>query len=208
MLTYRIVSPPEKRLENPSFSDHFKLVSSSANYWIVFSVPLIIGACICLLIVLKAYPVKKSMLELLALYVTSGFSLLCFVRFALVKDKFFLWASGMMLVLFVREIHPPGSSGGVYVGLLALLYIAHKNPQIFNAYMRSKTLVTMLGVGFFTYFISVTTDQRWWKFIPGEKVVQSSLEESMELLGHVVIGSALLFAARARSGDEPVLDKD
>jgi len=82
----------------------------------------------------------------------------------------------MMLVLFVREVHPPGSSEGVYLGLLALFYIAHRNHQIFVDYFRGKYLVTLLGVGFFTYFISVTTDQRWWRFIPGEKMVYTTVD--------------------------------
>jgi hypothetical protein len=106
-----------------------------------------------------------------------------------------------MLVLFVREIHPPGSSGGVYLGMLALFYIAHKNHNMFVDYFRNKTLVTTLGVGFFTYFISVTTDQRWWKFVPGEKLVHSTMEESMEVVGHLFVGCALLLATKLRSED-------
>ena len=104
----------------------------------------------------------------------------------------------MMLVLWIREIHPPGSSGGVYLGLLALFYIAHKNHHLFAGYIINKRLVTMLGTGVFTYFISVTTDQRWWKFVPAEKIFQPRLEESMELVGHILVGSALLFASSGR----------
>jgi hypothetical protein len=62
--------------------------------------------------------------------------------------------------------------------------------------MRSKRLVTLLGTGFFTYFLAVTTDQRFWKFFPAEKIFHTTLEESLELLGHIIIGCALLFATR------------
>ena len=53
-----------------------------------------------------------------------------------------------------------------------------------------------LGTGFFTYFLAVTTDQRFWKFIPAEKIFHTTLEESLELIGHVILGGALFFATR------------
>ena len=185
-------------MENPKLSYQWKLISASANYWFVFCVPLIITVCIVQMILHQVYPFDKYQLEEVALLVTSGFCLMCFSRFIYNKDKFFLWATAMMLVLWIREIHPPGSSGGVYLGLLALFYIAHKNHHLFAGYIVNKRLVTMLGAGFFTYFISVTTDQRWWKFVPAEKIFQTRLEESMELLGHILVGSALLFASARR----------
>jgi hypothetical protein len=183
-------------MENPDFSQQLKLVSMSANYWLVFCAPLIIAGTIITLILHQVYPFDKYLLEDVALVVTAGFCLLCLSRFLYGKDKFFLWAAGMMLVLFVREVHPPGSSGGVYLGLLALFYIAYKKHHLFADSICSKLLVTFLGTGFFTYFIAVTTDQRFWKFVPAEKIFHTTLEESLELLGHIIIGSALLFATR------------
>jgi len=186
-------------LENPSLSQQLKLVSTSANYWLIFCVPLVIAGLIIQLILHQVYPFDKYLLEDVALLVTSGFCLLCFSRFIYSKEKFFLWATGMMLVLFVREIHPPGSSEGVYLGLLALFYVAYKKHHLFAHYFRSKRLVTLLGTGFFSYFIAVTTDQRFWKFVPAEKIFHTTLEESLELLGHILIGCALLFASRKYS---------
>ena len=182
----------------PKLSYQWKLISASANYWLVFCIPLIIAFCIVQLILHEVYPFDKYQLEEVALIVTAGFSLMCFSRFIYNKDKFFLWAAAMMLVLWIREIHPPGSSGGVYLGLLALFYIAHKNHHLFAGYIINRRVVTMLGTGFFTYFISVTTDQRWWKFLPAEKIFHTRLEESMELVGHILVGSALLFASSRR----------
>lgn len=183
-------------MENPDLSEQLKLVSTSANYWLIFCVPLVIAGLIIQLILHQIYPFDKYLLEDVALLVTSGFCLLCFSRFIYGKEKFFLWATGMMLVLFIREIHPPGSSGGVYLGLLALFYVAYKKHHLFAHYLRSKRLVTLLGTGFFTYFLAVTTDQRFWKFVPAEKIFHTTLEESLELLGHILIGCALLFATR------------
>jgi hypothetical protein len=193
-------------MENPVFSQQLKLVSTSANYWLIFSVPLVIAVCITQLILYQIYPLDKYVLEDAALLVTAGFCLLCFSRFIYNKDKFFLWASGMMLVLFVREVHPPGSSAGVYLGLLALFYIAYKKHYLFAAYIRSNYLVTVLGIGFFAYFLTVTTDQRFWKFIPAEKIFHTRLEESLELLGHILIGCALLFASRKASTNDQAIN--
>ena len=183
-------------MENSSLSQQLRLLSQSANYWLIFCVPLIIAGCITQLILYQIYPFDKYMLEDVALIVTAGFCLMCFSRFIYSKEKFFLWAAGMMLVLFIREVHPPGSSGGVYLGLLGLFYIAHKKHHLFTDFFRSKRLVTLLGTGFFTYFLAVTTDQRFWKFIPAEKIFHTTLEESLELFGHIFIGCALLFATR------------
>ena len=120
-------------MNNPTLSHQWTIISASANFWLVFCTPLIIAFCIVQLILHKVYPFDKYQLEEVALLVTSGFCLMCFSRFIYNKDKFFLWAAAMMLVLWIREIHPPGSSGGVYLGLLALFYIAHKNHHLFAA---------------------------------------------------------------------------
>ena len=202
-------------MANPSFWQQWKLVSTSANYWIIFFLPLIIAGCLIGLIMNQIYPydinllvtnndvlITKNVLEEAALHVTSGFCFMCLLRFLYSKDKFFLWASGMMMVLFFRELHPPISSIGVYVLLVWLFYIAYKNHHIFAGYIRSKYLVTLLGVGFFTYFLSVTTDERVWRDwipIPGEQIFHTKLEETLELLGHIVIGCALLFATKKAS---------
>lgn len=199
-------------MENPSFSEQWKLVSASANYWIVFLPPLIISVFIIWLILNQIYPYDKNLfisnddvlatknvLEELALYVTSGFCFLCLLRYLYSRDKFFLWASSMMMVLFFRELHPPISSIGVYLLLLWLFHIAYKKHYLFADYIRSKYLVTLLGIGFFTYFLSVTTDERVWRDwipIPGEQIFHTKLEESLELIGHIVIGCALLIATK------------
>jgi hypothetical protein len=69
---------------------------------------------------------------------------------------------------------------------------------LFAGYIINKRLVTMPGTGVFTYFISVTTDQRWWKFVSAEKISHTPLEEPMELVGHIIVGIALLFASSKR----------
>lgn len=189
-------------MENPSFIQQWKLVSASANFWIVFILPLVMTGFIIWLIMNYIYPydttqlIVKNTFEELALHATSGFCFLCLLRFLYSKDKFSLWASGMMMILFIREIHPPISSAGVYIGLLALFYVAYRKHHIFGDYMKSRYLVTLLGIGFFTYVLAVTTDERVWGFVPGERIFHTKLEETLELLGHISIGCALLFATK------------
>lgn len=189
-------------MENPGFLQQFKMVCRSANFWIIFVLPLIASGFIIWLSLEYIYPYDrpqlyvKNAMEEVALHVTSGLCFLCLLRFLYSKDKFFLWASAMMMIFHVREIHPPNATLAAYLGLLWLFYYAYKNHHLFAGYIRSKYLVTLLGVGFFTYVLSVTTDERVWRFVPGEYIFHTKLEETLEVLGHLVIGCALLFATK------------
>lgn len=192
-------------MENPSFSQQWKLVSASANYWLIFVPPLLFSGFIIWLVMNNIYPydreeiIVKNAWEEIALHVTSAFCFMCLLRFLYSKDKFFLWASGMMMVFHIREIHPPNANLFAYLVLLWLFYYAYKNHHLFAGYIRSKYLVTLLGVGFFTYVLAVSADERVWKDwipIPGEHIFEVKLEETLEVLGHIAIGCALLFATK------------
>ena len=196
-------------MDNPSFAQQWKLVSTSANYWIIFIPPLVISVSIIWLTLNHIHPYDKSVLatknvlEEAALHVTSGFCFLCLLRFLYSKEKFSLWAFWMMMLLFIREIHPPIADYSTYISLLWLFYFAYKNHHIFAGYLRSRYLVTLLGVGFFTYVLAVTTDERVLMRdlvpIPGEGKFHTKLEETLELIGHIAIGCALLFATKKTS---------
>jgi hypothetical protein len=101
-----------------------------------------------------------------------------------------------MMVILIREIHPPIMDYGIYIGLLWLFYLAYRKHHLVADYVRSRYLVTLLGAGFFTYVIAVTTDERVWMFIPGERIFHTKMEETMEVLGHISIGCALLFVTK------------
>lgn len=199
-------------MENPSFAQQWKLASTAANYWIIFIPPLLFSGFIIWLSLNEIYPyespqlIVKNALEEIALHVTSGFCFLCLLRFLYSKDKFFLWSSGLMMLLFIREIHPPIADYGVYIGLLWFFYFAYKRHHIVADYIQSKYVVTLLGAGFFTYVLAVTTDERVWNFVPGEYIFHTKLEESLEVLGHVFIGCALLFATKTTAGKNRVID--
>lgn len=192
-------------MENPSFSQQWKLVSALANYWIIFIPPLLFSGFIIWLILNNIYPydreviIVKNALEEIALDLTLAFCFLCLLRFLYSKEKFFLWASGMMMIIVIREIHPPNANIVAYFGLLWFFYYAYKNHHLFADYLHSKYLVTLLGLGFFSYVLAVATDERVWVFwipIPGEDIFHVKLEETLEVLGHIAIGCALLFATK------------
>lgn len=170
-----------------------KLILPLVNYFLVVSLPLLIALCIIILILSQNYPFYKPFLELSALYITAAYCVACLLRFYIKKEKFFIWASVFMFILFIREVHPPGSSAGVYIGVFVLLYYAFNRYELFKDYLQNRYLINFLGIGFFTYFLAVTTDQRYWRFIPGEEVFHVPLEESLEVFGHMFIGSGLLF---------------
>lgn len=192
-------------MENPSFSQQLKLVSASANYWIIFSLPLLFSGFIIWLTLDRIYPydrdpiIAKNALEEWSLYVTGAFCFMCLLRFLLSKEKFFLWASGLTMLLHFREFHPPNANVVTYFGLIWFFYYAYKNHHFFADYLRSKYLITLLGLGFFTYLLAVATDERVWRYyipIPGEQEFHQKLEETLELLGHIAIGCALVFVTR------------
>ena len=200
-------------MQNPDFKQQWQMATRAANFWLIFIPPLVIAALLIWMIMKGIAPYNdvsvlatKNFWEAIALHVTSGFCLLCLLRYLHCRDKFYLWGSGIMLVSFAREIHPPFMSYGVYIGFVWLFYVAYKKPHIFADFLRSKFFVTLLGLGFFTYAFAVSVDERLWSFVPKERVFHTKLEETLEVLGHVTVGIALLFASRPKSGSAQMGD--
>ena len=115
------------------------------------------------------------------------------LRYFITRHNFFLWGTGLMGLVMCREIHFVGTDPGMYFGMLMLLGIALLKYDKFKDYLDNPLVINLLLVGFFTYVLSQTIDHRWWKGIPGEKIVHVPLEETLEVLGHCIIGSAVVF---------------
>jgi len=127
------------------------------------------------------------------LFVYDIFMLAAALRYLISRHNFFLWGTGLLGLIMCREIHFEGTDPGMYIGLLMLLGIALLKYDKFKDYLDNPLVINLLLIGFFTYFLSQTLDQRWWKGLPGERIVHVSLEEMLEVLGHCIIGSAILF---------------
>jgi hypothetical protein len=101
-----------------------------------------------------------------------------------------------------REIHFEGTDEAIFIGFAVLLGVILNKYDRFRAYLDNPWVVNLLVAGFFTYFLSQTVDQRWWRMIPGEGLAHVPLEESLELLGHVTIGFAAALCKGYKHGSK------
>jgi len=143
----------------------------------------------------------KHVLEIAAVVITGLFTIALLVRFTLTRHLFLLWATGFMAIALSREIHFTGSDEILLIGWPILLGITLWRYDLFKSYLLNPVLVNLLAGGFLFYFLSQTLDQRWWRWIPGEKVVSVRLEEFIEILGHCTVGFALVFSKEVRQPD-------
>ena len=143
----------------------------------------------------------KPVMEIAAVVITALFTIALFVRYSLTRHLFLLWATGIMAIALSREIHFTGSDEILMIGWPILLGIALWRYDLFKSYLMNPVLINLLVGGFLFYFFSQTLDQRWWRWIPGEKVVEVRLEELIEILGHCTIGFALVFSKEVRQPD-------
>jgi hypothetical protein len=162
------------------------------NYYYLL-IPFIFVILISALILNGLFPFTKNDLENLALLICFTFSTACVIKFLIYRQLFYLWCFGLTLTFFAREVHFAGTSAAVYFSLLLHLFLALNFREKFSPYLRRPVFLTALATGFTCYFISQTTDQRWWRGFPYEAVVHVPLEESMEIVGHLIVGSTLLF---------------
>ena len=171
---------------------NFKLLMNRFNYGVLFIPP---ALTVLLWIIMAAGVVNpaKPPLEIAAVVVCGLFMLIAVVRFIVSRHVFFLWSTALFLLIFSREIHFEGSDEAIFIGLVILLGIVLLKYDRFKAYLDNPWVVNLLVTGFFTYFLSQTVDQRWWRGFPGEEIVFVSLEETLELAGHCMIGFAGAF---------------
>ena len=102
----------------------------------------------------------------------------------------------MFVLIMCREIHFEGTDEAIFIGLVILLGIVLLKYDRFKDYLANPWVINLLVAGFFTYFLSQTIDQRWWRILPGEEIVNVSLEETLELAGHCMIGFAVVLCKR------------
>ncbi len=166
-------------------------------HWVALGVVPVAATGIAWAIHAGHYRPAKSTLEDLALAVCGAAVVLLLVRWQLERGPWFLWATALMANLGFREIHIEWADDFVYVGLLVLLWLALRHFDAFRSRLLHRGLLTGLAVGFATYALSVAVDQRWARGLPGEAVWQMQLEETLELIGHLVVGGTLLSSPRA-----------
>ena len=145
----------------------------------------------------------KPVVEIASVVIMGLFLLGIVVRFAVKRDLFLLWAVGLMAIGLCREIHFTGSDEILLIGWPILWGILIWRYDLFKSYLMNPVLLNLLAGGFLFYCTSQTVGQRWWQYLPTEEVVFVRLEETIELLGHCMVGIALLFCKEVRTPDNP-----
>ena len=152
--------------------------------------PLVIAVLLWMVMAKEIIRPQKPPLEIAAVVVSALLMLIAAVRYLISRQPFFLWSSVLFLLIMCREIHFAGTDAAIFIGLAILWAMLLYKYEKFEAYAASPWVINLLVTGFFTYFLSQTIDQRWWRMIPGEDIVHVPLEETLELLGHILIGLA------------------
>ena len=179
-------------MQSAVMKKNFKVLQQGINYWSLL-IPLAVTLALWILIAAVGYPFGRKELEPAAIVVSCLFMLAAALRYCITRHKFFLWGTGLMGLIMCREIHFIGTDPGIYLGLLLLFGIALLKYDTLKDYLDNPLVINLLLIGFFTYSLSQTIDQRWWKGIPEERIVHVPLEETLEVLGHCIIGSAVVF---------------
>jgi len=170
---------------------NFRLLLGRFNYRFLILPP----AVTVLLWIIMANDVikpEKPSLEIAAVVVSGLFMLIAAVRFIISRQVFFLWSTALFLLIMCREIHFEGSDEAIFIGLVILLGIVLLKYDRLKDYLFNPLVINLLVSGFFIYFLSQTVDQRWWRGFPAEEIVFVPLEETLELLGHFMIGFAVV----------------
>ena len=171
---------------------NFRRLMSHFNYRFLILPPLV---TVLLWIIMAAgvFRPEKQGLEIAAVVVSGLFMLIATARFIISRHVFFLWSTALFVLILSREIHFEGTDEAIFIGLAILGGIVLLKYDRFKDYLANPWVINLLVAGFFTYFLSQTVDQRWWRIIPGEYLVHVPLEETLELLGHGIIGFAAVF---------------
>lgn len=169
--------------------DHFRRLFAPFDFRILL-MPLVITALLWFGLANGIIRLQKPPLEIAAVVVSALLLLIAAVRYFLTRQPFFLWSSALFLLIMCREIHFAGTDAAIFIGLAILWAMLLYKYENFEPYAASPWVINLLVAGFFTYFLSQTVDQRWWRMIPAEDVVHVPLEETLEVVGHILIGFA------------------
>ncbi len=109
------------------------------------------------------------------------------IRYAVTRAPFFLWLAALDVGFLVREYHWRLTGELVYVNVAVLAAVALRRYEGFADYFESRVVAALLVATFLLYLLSVGFDQHWWRFLSQSKAVRSTLEELLEVSGHVVL---------------------
>ncbi len=186
MKIYERIKPHLKVMQS-----NFGRLMSSFNYRFLI-VPPLVTVLLWIIMANGVFKAEKPPLETASVVVSGLFMVIAAVRFIGSRHVFFLWSTALFLLIMCREIHFEGTDEAIFIGLLLLLGVVLLKYDRLKDYLANPWVINSLVAGFFIYFLSQTVDQRWWQDFPGESLVFVPLEETLELLGHCIIGFAVV----------------
>lgn len=190
------------RTERPAFG--LLVRTTLKRVWLPgLAVPLLICALLAWITVQQIVDFEKGISERVGVGVAGLALLIAGVRALASREPYFIWLSALALNFLTREIHFAGTSTTVYLGFLALVWAAWYFYPSLAPYLQARRVVTLLACTVFTYFVAMTLDARWWRFIPYESVFEARVEEVMEIVGHAFIVLLAIFSSPVRA---PVSD--
>ena len=160
--------------------------------WRFMVLPPLLALSMAYAIVQGYYLPGKSIMEFIGLATMAYFFIACVLRYRLAPTTFTLGCIWISFAFLSREIHYPGSDVLVYASIILLAFLIVTRFEFFRPYIDQRLCFTLFAMAFFAYFISQSTDQRWWRFMPYEDVTHMRLEETMEIVGHLCLGTSLI----------------
>lgn len=125
---------------------------------------------------------------------------LVFALWQITKDShvYFKWLSFFALILFLRELHFYGTNNGFYIGFVLMMWWASRYRERLMPYFDDKTIVNFVVLIVWTYLISKTFDRHYWDDVLPAGIDSDLFEENLELLGHLLFFSLVVFSSRLR----------
>jgi len=171
--------------------------------WLLAPVGVAVLAVVLLAWVPSVRPVwpGKAEAEFAALLLTPCIPLVAGARFALTRRRFFLWLTGLGLLVMWREIHLdyPLADSLTALLVLGMAVLAWRRLPWFEPELSSRATVTLLAMATVTYAITKTLDAGGLAWMRHASLVETRAEETLELLGHGLVLAAAVFTP----GEEP-----
>ncbi len=140
----------------------------------------------------------------IVLYIAVG---IAWLRYGLKRDAFLLWMSVLVSTLLFREFHliKQATTIAIVVMVTLFVFVWLKYP-VFKAYLESRFTVSILAIIVMCYAMTQSLDFDVIKQIKlfGVEQFFSSIEEMLEVFGHVMSLVATILIRPVLSSAEPI----
>lgn len=158
-----------------------------------------------------AYPRLKVWMDIPGPYMLAAVALVYGVRFLAQREALFLLLAALATAMALREGRDaPGMkfmTQGIYVAAaLIFAWGVVWRKRLLPALLRDRRHTLWLTATFFGYFLSVLAARRVFRFVPGEQDMHCSVEESAEVVAHLMFIATCLLASSRKKADSSTPD--